>query len=184
MKPTNGVAVTGATCEQSNGKTIMTFTRNAAASGNTENAIATGVGTKTSFIWAYGSSNTLAYHSQRGVIEYDVSSSPSSSTAPSPSSNVAPSPQQESGTLTLNANLKAEVTLSSDKTTVSIVVTYTGSAWVGLGVGTSMTNADIVICSGANQGVERYWSTGQTKPTNGVAVTGATCEQSNGKTIM
>merc|ERR1711871_1603983 len=72
MKPTNGVAVTGATCEQSNGKTIMTFTRNAAASGNTENAIATGVGTKTSFIWAYGSSNTLAYHSQRGVIEYDV----------------------------------------------------------------------------------------------------------------
>ena len=52
----------------------MTFTRNAAASGGTENTILTAKGSKTNFVWAYGSSNTLTYHAKRGSVDFDVAS--------------------------------------------------------------------------------------------------------------
>ena len=61
-----------------------------------------------------------------------------------------------------------------------------GNGWVAIGVGDNgMTNADMVICSGASSlSVQRYWSTGQAPPSNGDAVAGATCTQSGGKTVM
>ena len=100
-------------------------------------------------------------------------------TNPSASPNSA-----ASNTKALGSQVTASVALSSDKTTATFTVTYNGDGWVGLGVGTSMTNTDMVICSGNPLAVKRYWSTGRTTPSSGSVVAGATCSLSGGKTTM
>ena len=193
--PSGGSAVAGASCTYSGGKTTMTFTRNVAASGNQEKALSVIEGAETDFIWAYKTSTTLSYHTARGAgVKWAIvpsSSSPSASPAssPSPSSGAvaaspSPSAAAASNTKALGSQVTASVALSSDKTSATFTVTYNGNGWVGLGVGTSMTNTDMVICSGSPLAVKRYWSTGQTTPSGGSALAGASCTLSGGKTTM
>jgi len=71
-----GTVVPGAECEHSSGDpgyTAMTFTRSLKNNTATENAILTGLGNITNFIWAYGQTTTFTYHVKRGSKPVDMS---------------------------------------------------------------------------------------------------------------
>ena len=71
-----GTVVPGATCDYlSTGSTVMSFTRSIKKLTNTQNAILTGRGNITNYIYAYGTSTTFAYHGtqSRGSKAIDMS---------------------------------------------------------------------------------------------------------------
>jgi hypothetical protein len=71
-----GTVVPGATCDYfGGGSTVMIFTRSIKKLTNTQNAILTGRGNITNYIYAYGTSTTFAYHGpqSRGSKAIDMS---------------------------------------------------------------------------------------------------------------
>jgi hypothetical protein len=188
--PSNGEALAGATCTQSGGKTVMTFTRDIASSGSQQNAIKVGNGENTNFVYAFGNANTLAYHASRGRKSIDVNAvtagvvtnnnNPTTTTTTPPSKN---DKKTTGGKIEFDSSFETSVTLSEDKSQATFVATLSLNGWLAIGVGgAGMKSADMVICSDLK--VKRYWSTAQSQPSNGIDVKDATCTQTSGKTVM
>ena len=82
--PSNGVPLTDMSCAWAMGKGVLEFTRTLKAGNGKERTIeSTGL---TNYLWAYGTSNTVAYHGgNKGTVSYDVSTGGAgSSTIPVP----------------------------------------------------------------------------------------------------
>ena len=80
----------------------------------------------------------------------------------------------------LDPKLEARITHLAASNEVKFEIISTGGGWFGVGVSSdgSMISGgagtDLVACDGS-LGVQRYWVTSYSKPTNGVAVPGAVC---------
>lgn len=71
-QPSGGVDVPGATCTRNNGRTVLTYTRQLAASGNQRQVTP---GTSQPVIYAYGESTSFSYHgTSRGGASLDFAS--------------------------------------------------------------------------------------------------------------
>ena len=101
----------------------------------------------------------------------------------------SPAPAGENGEVALDSNLKFSANIDDSAGTISFEVTFSKqNGWFGLGASKdgSMTSggegSDVILCTDA--GVQRFWLTDKSTPADGVEVSGATCERSNGKAVM
>ena len=209
--PSGGTAVPGATCSTAAG--TMKFTRALAADSSAatkQREIPSTAGTNVKLIFAYGASgsNTMKYHATRGSKTVALiktagddnttgtgtgtGTDTDTDTNPNTDTNTDTSPSPKDGMFTLNAALGMSATFKENGD-VDVVVTYKSSTgWFGVGMtsdGTmtsSGSGTDAVLCQPgtAEGGVQRFWMTSKTKPSDGREMIGATCEVSSGVSTM
>jgi len=179
--PTGGVDVADAEC--SHGPvTTMKFSRKAMPQSTRERPINIIPGFETVLIWAHGAhagGRAMRYHGSLtgSTLTYfglGGTTTSTSTTTTTVLGRQAVDPEQ----VKLGDDVSMHCTLSQDRLSITVTVTYNGDGWLGIGISPDGTMAgsgagsDIMVCSDGH--VKRYWVT--SRPFYGNEVLGAECQ--------
>lgn len=136
-------SLTNPSITQNDTHTILQFTQPLSQSSSSNNEVSVTLDASNTFIWAVGSSNTLAYHFGRGGSQFTLSSQcndDANNNAPPPTSTEAtsaPSPaattEEGGGGPLLFEDGEIEIAFASDTAqgTLTVEMTYAGQGYIG-----------------------------------------------------